>query len=425
MRYTSRGLKRRRGTDKWDVTLSHRDPLSGELVSTYHSVEATTLKKAEKARDELILRLEANGDAYDSKMTLSDFLESFIKYKEGVMQVERSTVDHYRKQAKVLNRYLGSYPLCDVGIPVINDWMAQMMSEGYAPRSVSKPFGLLRQAMRYAVAIDLLRKNPCDFCKPPKVKRRKMQVLDRAERTRMLKLAREAEPAPLALAIEFALTTGMRRGEICALRWSDIGECEVTVNRAISMDGGTPYEKDPKTEGSRRTIPLTKRFYAVLRAIEKDKQYVSRELGVPFGDPFILGTPEPDSRPYHPSRLTKDFKAFCDMNGFSLTFHDLRHTFATMMIAGGTDVRTVASYLGHSNVAMTLNTYAEVDPDAKRAAIGKIGDAFDMDLDGVFAEELEEPAFTMAFTVEQLEAMLAEAKRREKGDDNGFAATLV
>ena len=284
---------------------------------------------------------------------------------------------------------------------------------GYAPRSVSKPFGLLRQAMNHAIALDLIYKNPCDYCKPPKIKRKKLQVLNREERTRMFKIAQAAEPSPLALAVELALTTGMRRGEICGLRWSDIGECEVTVNRAISLDCGKVYEKDPKTEGSRRTIPLTKRLYAVLRAIEKDKQYVSRELDVPFSDPFVLGTPDPDSRPYHPTQLTRDFHAFCKMNGFDLTFHDLRHTFATMMIAGGTDVRTVASYLGHSNVAMTLNTYAEVDPDAKRAAVGKIGEAFDADLDGIFAEELEEPAFTMSFTVEQLRAMLAEAERRE------------
>ena len=82
-------------------------------------------------------------------------------------------------------------------------------------------------------------------------------------------------------------------------------------------------------------------------------------------------------------------------------------------MAGELGVRTVASYLGHSNVAMTLNTYAEVDPDAKRAAVGKIGEAFDVDLDGVLAEGLEEPAFTLSFTVEQLEAMLAEARKLE------------
>ena len=76
-------------------------------------------------------------------------------------------------------------------------------------------------------------------------------------------------------------------------------------------------------------------------------------------------------------------------------------------------MRTVASYLGHSNVALTLNTYAEVDPEAKRAAVDKINEAFDLDLNGAFAKKDEPSAFTMSFTVEQLEVMLAEAKRKE------------
>ena len=165
-------------------------------------------------------------------------------------------------------------------------------------------------------------------------------------------------------------------------------------------------------EGSCKIIPLTSRLNAVLHAVEKNQRYVASVLGVKFGDPYVLGTPDPGSKPYHPTRLSKDFSAFCKMNGFHLTFHDLRHTFVTMMIAGGTDVRTVASYLAHSNVAMTLNAYAEVDPDAKRAAVSKVDDAFDIDLTRVFAKP-EPPALTLEFTAEQLRAMLAEAERRE------------
>lgn len=105
------------------------------------------------------------------------------------------------------------------------------------------------------------------------------------------------------------------------------------------------------------------------------------------------------------------------MNGFEMTFHDLRHTFASMMIAGGTDVCTVVGCLGHSNVAMTLNTYAEVDPDAKLAAVDKIGEGFDMDLDIALPRKPETPAFTMSLTIEQLEGMLAEARRREGGGE--------
>ena len=412
MKYTSRGLKRRGNSDKWHVTLSHRDPLTGELVPSYHTVTAKTEKQAMKRRDELILELERKGGALTSKLTLAEFLDKFIQYKQDSMAVERSTINHYRKQAKVICRYIGGERLAEVDIPTVNRWIAQMVEEGYAPRSVSKPFSLLRQALKHAVALDLISKNPCDFCKPPRIQRKMLQVLDRDQRTRMLRLAREAEPEPLALAVELALTTGMRRGEICGLRWSDLGECEITVNRSISLDSGTPYVKDPKTDGSRRTIPLTRCLYAVLRAVEKDQRYVAGELEVPFGDPYIIGTPEPGSRPFHPTRLSREFQAFCRMNGFECTFHDLRHTFATMMIAGGTDVRTVASYLGHSNVAMTLNTYAEVDPDAKKAAVSKVDEAFDIDLTGIFAEP-EPPAFTLEFTADQLRAMLAEAERRE------------
>ena len=75
MEYTSRGLKRRGDTDKWEVTLSHRDPLTGEQVRSFHTVEAKTQKRAEKARDELIRRLEKEGAACTSKATLKEFLD--------------------------------------------------------------------------------------------------------------------------------------------------------------------------------------------------------------------------------------------------------------------------------------------------------------------------------------------------------------
>ena len=140
MEYTSRGLKRRRNTDKWEVTLSHRDPLTGEQVPSYHTVEAKTRKRAEKARDELIRDLERKGGAYTSKLTLAEFLDRFIDYKEEGKMVEQSTISGYRKEARVVKRYLGATLLRDVSIPVVSGWMAQMMGEGYASRSATPTF---------------------------------------------------------------------------------------------------------------------------------------------------------------------------------------------------------------------------------------------------------------------------------------------
>ena len=156
MRYSSKGLRRRGDTDKWEVTLSYRNPLTGEQMRSYHTVEAKTQKRAERARDELILELERNGAACSSRITLAEFLDQFIKYKEDGALVERSTVNHYRKQARVICRYIGSNRLSEVGIPEVSKWMNQMMAEGYAPRSVAKPYGLLRQAMKHAIALDLV-----------------------------------------------------------------------------------------------------------------------------------------------------------------------------------------------------------------------------------------------------------------------------
>ncbi len=268
------------------------------------------------------------------------------------------------------------------------------------------------------MAQDLITKNPCDFCKPPKRVKTPINALNRKERTRMLDLARKAQPTPLGIAIELALTTGMRRGEVCALRWSDLNDNRtITVRRALGNGEGGFYVKEPKTASSCRDIPLTRYTYDLLCAIRKDSQHVFTELRVPFGDPYILGTQGVDSRPYNPSILTKEFSAFCKMNGFECTFHDLRHTFATMMIAGGTDVRTVASYLGHASVSMTLNIYADVDPDAKMAALDNVADSFDLAFDGFFdapkrsCDATPTPAIT--FTADQLRAMLAEAERQE------------
>lgn len=85
--------------------------------------------------------------------------------------------------------------------------------------------------------------------------------------------------------------------------------------------------------------------------------------------------------PCNPARLGKDLSALRRANGLSCAFHDLRHALATMMIAGGRDVRTAASYLGHASVSMTPDIHADVDPKAKRAAVDRVADSFDAALD--------------------------------------------
>ena len=422
--YTSRGLRRRRNSDRWEAVLSHTDPVTGEVVRTFHTVEGKTRRQAERARDALILDLERKGGAVGSSMSVREFMEQFLAYKEGSGTIEPSTARGYRAKARQIDSYIGNVRLADLSVEDVSGWMRDMSADGYAPKSVSKPFRLLKQALKWAVAQDLITKNPCDFCKPPRRARTPINALSREERTRMLRLAMQAEPQPLGFAVEIALTTGMRRGEVCALRWSDLSDDgTITVSHALGNGPGGFYVKEPKTGSSVRTIPLTKHLNTMLSARRRDAERVAREMGVSLGDPYILGTQEEKSRPYNPTQLGKDFAAFCKMNGFSCTFHDLRHTFATMMIAGSCDVRTVASYLGHASVSMTLDIYADVDPDAKRAAVDKVADSFDVDLDSLYdfpspATAPSASAVALTFSVDQLKAMLAAAEEKEAGHEH-------
>ena len=166
-----------------------------------------------------------------------------------------------------------------------------MSADGYASKSCSKAFSLLKQALKWAVAQDLIAKNPCDFCKPPRRARTPINALSREERTRMLRLAMEAEPQPLGLAAEIALATGMRRGEVCALRRSDLSDDgTITVSHALGNGPGGFYVKEPKTGSSVRTIPLTKHLDTTLSARRRDAERVAREMGVALGGPHTLGT---------------------------------------------------------------------------------------------------------------------------------------
>ena len=188
LRYTSRGLRRRNNTDKREVTLSHVDPVTGETARTFRTVGAKTKKGAEKARDALIVRLESDGGAVGSSMTVREFMEQFLRYKEASGTIEPSTVRSYRGEAKQIYPALGAIRLAELTSADVDRWMAGMTAEGYAPKTVAKPFRLLKQALKWAVGQDLLTKNACDFCKPPKRAKTPINALSREDRSRMLAL---------------------------------------------------------------------------------------------------------------------------------------------------------------------------------------------------------------------------------------------
>ena len=104
MRYMSRGLRRRRGTDKWEVILSHKDPVAGKAVTTYHMIGAKTEKQTQKKRNELMLELERKGSAIGTNMTVHDFMARFMAVKEASGTIEASTLRSYYSETHKIDR---------------------------------------------------------------------------------------------------------------------------------------------------------------------------------------------------------------------------------------------------------------------------------------------------------------------------------
>ena len=284
-------------------------------------------------------------------------MASFMRHKEDSGAIEPFTARGYRAETRIVYRHLGSVRLAELSIPGASSWMRDMGDNGYAPESRSKALRLPKQAIGWAVAQGLISKNPCDFCKSPKLVKAPINALSREERTRMLRLAMEAEPRPLGLAAEIALTTGMGRGEACAPRWSDPSDGgTITVSRTPGDCDGGSHVKGPRTGAPQFLLnqnsqddPPTKRLETTLSAKRRDAE---RETGVALSDPCAPGTRKERGLPRNPTRLGEDLSAFRRVSGLSCALHDPRRTLATMMIAGGCDVRTAASCLGHASASM-------------------------------------------------------------------------
>jgi len=183
-----------------------------------------------------------------------------------------------------------------------------------------------------------------------------------------------------------AMTTGARRGELCALRWSDIdfATSVIGIGSSIGQIGRRVWEKDTKTH-QRRRIVLDPQTLALLRSYLAVCANNAAQLGIPFPETGYLFSPAPDhSTPTKPDTVTQRYRRMCRRLGWDMHIHQLRHYSATELIAAGVDIRTVAGRLGHSGGGTTtLRVYsawvAEADQRAAVSLAGRLPELVNLD----------------------------------------------
>jgi integrase len=222
----------------------------------------------------------------------------------------------------------------------------------------------------------MLGRNPADAVNPPVPKAVEMRVLNEEQLVRLFDLLRES---PLWVPTILAGTCGMRRGEILALRWSDVhldtSVATASITQTLEQVGSEIAFKEPKTQKSRRAITLPAMTRDVLRQ-HRAKQAEARLMLGPAYQDLGLVCSGPDGSPWVPDRLSAGFASF--MKGADLPrirFHDLRHTHATHLLRAGVHPKIVSERLGHSTITITLDTYSHVLPGMQEEAAERIDQA--------------------------------------------------
>lgn len=240
---------------------------------------------------------------------------------------------------------------------------------GLSPKTIRGIHMLLHSALEQAVREGILTKNPTIDCKPPKLEKREMRVIQPEQVSAYLRAAADRNVLPM---FYLELTSGLRKGELLALLWSDldIEKCSISVTKAVSRREGELEVTPPKTRHSIRNIVIPRQAVDLLL----------QEHSLHPDNPYMFPSPVTGTM-YNPDAVGRIHKKILKDAGLEdCRFHDLRHTFATLAIQNGVDIKTLSGILGHYSSGFTLDTYTHVTQGMKQDAADKMGRFMEMKL---------------------------------------------
>jgi integrase len=375
------GHIRRRGERSWELKFDlGTDPLSGRRKTAYHSFKGT--KRDAQIELTRLMAGFADGNYVDpSKLTLTEFLDRWEGW--AATQVSAKTLERYRElTAHHIRPHLGAsriQKLKTVNFAELYGRLQKPKPEGgagLAPKTVGHVHRLLHRVFDCAVKWGVITNNPVSPSEPPRVTRREITILSPDQIDSVITALRGRYLHPITV---IALATGMRRGEIAALRWGDVDleRGKIRVERSLEQTRGRRLTfKAPKTAAGRRTVSIPISVVAELRDHwnRQQQQRLALGHGKAGADDQVFPSWDRDGNPspLPPDRISSTWaKTVAALKLPRVTFHALRHTHASQLIAAGLDVVSVSRRLGHSGPGITLSVYAHLfgDTDERAAAV--------------------------------------------------------
>ena len=370
-----------------------RDPVTGKRERIYETVDGTK-REAEERLHELAYKIksgkypedsESSEESESSGMTVKEILNNWYENYCKINLAE-STQEYYQV---IINSHLipvlGHILVSDLKPIYIQNYILDKTKDGrldgkeggLSKKSVKRHYTVLNQSLKYAVELKVIDKNPAKPASPPSPDKPEIIAMTQNQLNKLLNKAKEDKynKGWLYDFLYIAAHTGMRRGELLALRWQDIDfkEKSLQVKQSVSkLSGGRLLYKRPKTESSSRPVIIDDSIIKILRKRHKEQKENKLEMGDKYNTDYNLVFLKPNGDPYLPDYASKQFKKVAtqsDLNKFRL--HDLRHTHATLMLKANIHPKVVQERLGHSSIDQTLNTYSHVTPSMQHEALEK------------------------------------------------------
>ncbi len=375
------GMIRKRADGRWEgrITVGHK--ANGKPI--YKNVLANT-------QSELLPKLNALKETYagvelteDSHMTLGKWLDKWLN-EYVTFTVRESTLEAYRDLANnQIKRFIGDKQLSALKTVDIQKLYNKVKNAGrvhehptlgytLSDTMVRKVHMLLHQALDAAVREHLIPNNPTNGTTIPKCNYAEKQILCDSHLDTFLEAIKEEK-----YWCDFFYTeimTGLRRGEICGLKWSDLNmhTGDLNISRQVVKVKGKTTISTLKTKSSIRTVRLAKEMVELLAEIKETAKHE-----------WMFPSPVKENAPRDPSAVYRRFQLMLERaNCKKVRFHDLRHTFATMAIENGMDVKTLSAMIGHVSAEITLDIYSHITDTMQQQAAVKI----DREIGGTNAE---------------------------------------
>lgn len=353
------GHIRKRGERSWELKYDVGTGGDGLRKTRYASFKGTKREAAiELAR---LVTAAAAGEQVDpTRVTVAEFLTRWDT-DWCKSNVSPKTAERYEELMRLhVVPHVGAVRLQKLRAVQLVELYGKLAAK-LAPRTIGHVHRVLHQALTQAVDWDLLSTNVASRVKPPRVEDDEVEILTVEQIKAVMEAAREGWINPIA---RLALATGLRRGELLALRWQDLDldHGRVTVARSLEQTKAGLRFKEPKTRRGRRTITLPVSAVNDMRAHWKAQQEIRLRLGVGKAPPKSLVFCDIDSEPRLPQTVSQTWMKVTAAAKVEATFHSLRHTHASHLIAAGVDILTISRRLGHSSPTITLNIYGHLMP---------------------------------------------------------------